>query len=125
MNSPKEQFSHAATVIPVVNVPNSLNFYENQLGFTCNFKWNDPVDYAVVKRGEVSIHLTKIDSEEKRNSHRTSIYIFVHDVDVVYQEFIENKVTIHTEIGNREYGMREFDVKDPDGYIIGFGRGID
>jgi len=85
MNLQKELFSHAATVFAVANVEESLDYYENKLGFKCNLKWNDHVDYAV------------------------------------YQEFSEKKISINTPIRNREYGMREFDVRDPDGYIIGFG----
>jgi uncharacterized glyoxalase superfamily protein PhnB len=125
MNSQKELFSHAATVLAVANMEQSLEYYENKLGFTCNFKWNDPIDYAVLKRGEVSIHLTIRDDSESISKDRTSIYIFVHDVDAVYQEFSDKKVTINTPVGDREYRMREFEVRDPDGYIIGFGKKIE
>jgi len=125
MNLQKELFSHAATVLAVANVGESLDYYENKLGFKCNFKWNDPADYAVLKRGEISIHLTKSDSAEYISKNRTSIYIFVHDIDAVYREFSEKKISINTPIGNREYGMREFDVRDPDGYIMGFGKEIE
>lgn len=121
MNSKKELFSHAAIVLAVANVGHSLAYYENKLGFTCNFRRNDPMDYAVLKRGDISIHLTNKDNAESVLKNRISIYIFVHDVDAVYHEFSEKNVTIHTPIGDREYQMREFDVIDPDGYIIGFG----
>jgi catechol 2,3-dioxygenase-like lactoylglutathione lyase family enzyme len=61
MKSQKELFSHAATVLTVANVEQSLDYYENKLGFTCYFKWNDPLDYAVLKRGKISNHLTNRD----------------------------------------------------------------
>lgn len=95
MNSQKELFSHAATVLAVANVGHSLAYYQNKLGFTCNFKWNDPMDYAVLKRGDISIHLTNKDNAESVLKNQISIYIFVHDVDVVYHEFSEKNVT-HT-----------------------------
>jgi uncharacterized glyoxalase superfamily protein PhnB len=119
MKSQKELFSHAA------NVEKSSDYYENELGFTSYFKWNDTLDYAVLKRGEISIHLTNRDDSESISKDRTSIYFYVHDVDAVYQEFSEKKVTINTPVGDREYRMREFDARDPDGYIIGFGKEIE
>lgn len=107
MKSQKELFSHAATVLAVANVGHSLAYYENKLGFTYNFRWNDPMDYAVLKRDDISIHLTNKDNAESVLKNRISIYIFVHDVDAVYHEFSEKNVTIHTllsEIENTKCG---------------------
>lgn len=103
----------------------SIEFYRDKLGFNVTFTWNDPIDYAALKRGDVGIHLTKSDKEVAPPGHHTSIFIFVHDADAVYDEFIDREVVIENPIGDRDYRMRDFDLRDPDGYILTFGKGLD
>ena len=50
-----DNFSHAATVFPVKNVEQSVAFYSKKLGFTVTFTWEEPMSYAVLKKGSVSI----------------------------------------------------------------------
>ena len=57
----------------------SLNFYQDKLGFELTFTWNDPIDYAVLKRGGVNIHLTLTHDDLKPSQVHRSLYIFVHD----------------------------------------------
>lgn len=52
-----EIFSHFASILPVKNVSKSIVFYQDKLGIELTFSWNNPVDYAVVKRGGVGIQL--------------------------------------------------------------------
>lgn len=56
----KELFSHFACVPPVHDVQKSLNFYHDKLGFEITFKWNDPVDHAVLKGGEVNVIMNNL-----------------------------------------------------------------
>lgn len=124
MKTSQELFSHAATILAVKDIEKSMNFYEQKLGFEITFKWNSPTDYAVLKRGEVSLHLSKRTEDASPISNHIALYIFVHDIDAVYQELQEKRVKINTLIGTREYAMRDFDIKDPDGYLISFGMGV-
>jgi len=119
-------FSHAATVIPVIDVSRSLAFYRDQLGFKVTFSWEDPPSYAVLKAGEhVQIHLSQRpqQAEAAAAGAGTMVYIFVQDIDGLYQAYSQREVAIHTPIGDRDYGMRDFDLLDPDGNIISFGAG--
>lgn len=125
MTKPSELFSHFACVLPVTNMNRSLEFYRDKLGFNVTFTWNDPIDYAVLKRGDVGIHLTKSDRKVIPTGQHTSIFIFVHDADAVYEEFIGKQVAMANPIGDRDYRMRDFDLIDPDGYILTFGKGLD
>ena len=117
-------FSHAATILAVKDMQISIAYYCNQLGFDLTFTWGEPVEYAVLNREEaVSIHLSK-SSQDIGSGNHTALYIFVHDVDRVYEEFQSKEVTITTPIGDRDYYMRDFDLKDPDGHIITIGKGV-
>ena len=110
--------SHAATILPVSDVSVSIDFYVRKLGFDLTFKWQEPPTYAVVKSGDIGIHLSLKSDNYQVGQEHVSIALFAHDVNAVYQQCLKNGMTIHTEIGDRDYGMRDFDVTDPDGHII-------
>lgn len=118
-------FSHAATVLPVHDVDASIAFYRDQLGFQLTFTWKEaPTEYAVLKAGnDVSLHLTLRRDGLTPSPDHTILHVFVHDVDQLYQAYQQREVPIVTPIGDREYNMRDFDIKDPDGHIICFGKG--
>ncbi len=121
MSDSKELFSHFASILPVSDITSSINFYQEKLGFKVTFTWNNPVDYAVLKRGEnVSIHFTKRHHQTIPTPTNTSLYIFVKDADAVFAEYKSKGVAFQTPISNRDYGMRDFDIKDPDGHILTF-----
>lgn len=119
----QDNLSHFAAVFPCSDMDQSLKFYHELLGFDITFQWNNPVDYAVLKRGGVSIHLTKRTDGLSSTTHHNILYIFVHEIDSFYDELMQREVPIHNPIGDREYGMRDFDIKDPEGYILTFGKG--
>ena len=51
--------------------------------------------------------------------------IFTNDVDEIYKRLEKNGVEIVNPIGTRDYMMRDFDIRDPDGYILSFGQGVE
>ena len=112
--------SHSATILPVSDVAAAIDFYVNKLGFDCTFQWQDPPTYAVVKSGDIGIHLPLREEDYQVSQGHVHLAIFVHDVDAVYEQCLKNGVKSHAEIGDRDYGMRDFDIMDPDGFIIGF-----
>jgi len=124
MSIKNKLLSHAATVLAVNDVDASISFYQNMLGFTLTFSQGTPTDYAVLRRDEtVHIHLTK-KAENMPMGNHASMYIFVYDVDKLFNEFQHQNVIPHETVADRDYGMRDFDVKDPDGHIITFGQGL-
>lgn len=124
MSNKQELFSHAASILPVKNIEESIRFYTEKLDFKLNFTWNDPIDYAVLKRGEVNIHLSKRKDNPDPDSMYSSIYIFVHDAEMVYNELKNKEVSILSPLSETDYGMKEFDIKDTEGYVLSFGEGV-
>ncbi|MFY0689977.1 MAG: VOC family protein [Cyclobacteriaceae bacterium] len=115
----KDFVSHAATVLHVQDISRSLKFY-TQMGFEIIFGWEEPITYAVLKLGDVQVHLSQSSGTRKPS---TSLYIFVHQVDEIYDRLVANGVTTHNQPSTTDYGMREFDVLDPDQHMITFGKG--
>ena len=124
MKFPDRQFSHAATILAVKNVAETAAFYRDQLGFEINFTWENPPSYAVLNSGDVNIHLSQRRDGTKPSTQHTAIYIFVHDVDALYKAYLTRKIEIAEEIATHDYGMRDFTIRDPEGYLITFGKGV-
>ena len=118
-----QHYSHAATIIPVNDIQNTLAYYKSNLGFEVTFEWGDPLEYVVGKLGaEISIHFTKVYQASKLN---TSLYVFVHDIDKLYEKLKSKQVEISNLIDNRDYGMRDFDIIDINGFRITFGTSLE
>lgn len=116
-------FSHSSPIFPVDNPLETAEYYRDVLGFDINFKWEDPTTYVVINRDDaVGIHLVKKEHDFQPSSMHPSLFIFVHDVDAVHEEFQKSGANIVHPIGDRDYGMRDFDVKDPNGFILVFGK---
>ena len=117
-----KNISHAATVITVRDPERTAVYYQEKLRFDITFQWEDPPSYVVLKKEDVvSIHLTKGDP----SNYASSIYIFCHDVDAIYEEMVESGATITNSIGDREYHMRDFDVEDNNGFRLTFGTSLE
>ena len=118
----EEVFSHFASVLQVRDMNASLDFYTRLLGFEMTFSWKEPIEYAVLKRRPVQIHLA-LSTADILPPDGISIYIFVHDIEAIYQQCRDHNILISAPLEIRDYGMSDFDIKDPDGYQICFGKG--
>jgi uncharacterized glyoxalase superfamily protein PhnB len=50
------------------------------------------------------------------------LYIYVDDVEVLHAEFVERGADILSPPVDTEYGLREIRVRDPEGYVLAFGK---
>jgi len=50
------------------------------------------------------------------------IYVYVEDVEALHDELAERGATLLNEPTDQAYGLREFRVRDPHGYILAFGK---
>ena len=64
---------------------NTISYYLGRLGFREHYRLGDPVSYAIVERDAVSVHLMPA-SQDPRGLGRSSIYVFVADVDEVHRQ---------------------------------------
>jgi uncharacterized glyoxalase superfamily protein PhnB len=104
----------------------AAKYYQDQLGFEIHFVWGEPAEYVVTNREDsVGIHFVKQQDGFQPSQAHISLYIFVYDVDRLYLELKAKEVEIVNPIGTREWGMRDFDIKDPNGYLLSFGTHVD
>lgn len=109
-----ELFLGATPILPVESVIKTANFYTEKLGFEIEVLWQEP-PYGVVARGQVTIEFGE---GRKKYSGSGVCNIFVNDVDAVYQEFKDKNIEFVDEIADRDYGSRDFRIKDNNGNIL-------
>jgi uncharacterized glyoxalase superfamily protein PhnB len=103
--------------LAVNDVPTAIEFYTKQLGFERGFTWDDPPTFAGVNIGKVQVFLQKGTPDPKG----CCVYFLVGDADALYEFHRAQGVEIAQEIGDREYGIRDYVVRDLNGYCLSFG----
>lgn len=120
MTQERPQMVGAATVFVVSDITASVGYYRDTLGFTVTFQYGDPTFYACLCRDEVALHLLAA-HRTQRVPGNGGICVFVSDVDAVHTELAARGAKALKPPQNYAYGMRDFDVIDPDGNQLTFG----
>ena len=110
-------FESAIPILNVSNVPASIAYYVDRLGFRLEWDWGDPPGFACVFRDNVRIFLC----QGAQGAAGTWIAINVQDIDALYDAYRERGVTIRQKPTNFPWGMREMNVEDPDGHRLRMG----
>ncbi len=108
-------------VLASLDILKTVAFYEDKLGFKRS--WCDP-GYGIVYRDEISIHFWAC--KDKIFPENTSCYVYVDNVDELYEEFQKAGV-VHPNgaIGDKDWGLREFSILDLDGNLIRIGQHLE
>ncbi len=114
----------ASIIFQVSNIADAIKFYTESLGFEKDFIYGDPPFYAGVLLNDVSIHLNTYPNNAKRCG-MGSLYIHCDEVDAYYETIKAANVSITTKLDSYDYGMRDFQIQDPDGNVICFGTPIE
>jgi uncharacterized glyoxalase superfamily protein PhnB len=111
----------AAPVFVVQDVPQSVAHYRDVLGFRVEFTYGEPAIYAGVERDRVLIHLQAAGGT-KRAPGQGALYVFVTGVDALYEELEGRGARVGDPPRDYPYGMRDFELVDPDGNQLSFGQ---
>jgi catechol 2,3-dioxygenase-like lactoylglutathione lyase family enzyme len=111
------RFEAVTPRVPVHDVEEALAFYRGQLGFDLGWQWGAPVTHANVCRDTVSLDLISVPAGRDGTA---MAYIQVKGIDAYYSELRERGVSV-SDLGDRDYGMRDFEVIDPNGNRLAFG----
>ena len=128
----KPDISGIAPFFIVKNVSTALAFYRDRLGFDITFQGPDPDDifFGIVRRGAAMIMLKDVGVEPlpnykrdvKKGWARWDAYLDVPDPDALAAEFSSRNVEFSQPLKNDDDGLRGFELKDADGYVLFFGR---
>jgi len=114
-----------APVFFTLNIPLTLAYYKDKLGFQCLGTWQDPPVYAIVARDRQPIHFRCADpptaNPDKYHDELLDAYLFVEDADALYAEYSAQGMEFIRGLDNTAWNTREFVVKDCDGRLLAFG----
>ena len=109
----------------------ALAFYRDRLGFEITFQEpaTDPF-FGIVRRGGAMIMLKDVGVEPlpnytrdvKKGVARWDAYVNVPDPDALAAEFSSRQVEFSEPLKDTHDGLRGFELKDADGYVLFFGR---
>jgi hypothetical protein len=112
-------FLSVAPVFPVADVMRAMEHYR-QLGFEVS-SHDRGTGYAFVNRGEVWLHLAKVDGLDPRTT-TSAAYLYVEDADALAAEWsalgAEGRFVDPVDT---DYGLREGAHIDPDGNLLRYG----
>ncbi|HEY4356963.1 MAG TPA: VOC family protein [Acidobacteriaceae bacterium] len=108
-----------------MDIPRTLAWYKDKLGFECMGTWEDPPSYAIVARDRHRINFRCAEpptpNPDKYADELLDAYLSVEDADALYTEYSGKGVEFTRELGDVPWGAREFVVKDCDGRLLAFG----
>ncbi len=106
----------------------ALSFYRDMLGFAVTFRGpeDDPF-FGIVRRDGAMIMVKDVGIEPLPNCKRDGgarwdAYLHVTDPDALAAEFTSRGVTFSAPLKDTDDGLRGFELKDTDGYVLFFGR---
>jgi catechol 2,3-dioxygenase-like lactoylglutathione lyase family enzyme len=130
---PSEDRAPLTSIAPffiVRDVPSAVAFYREHLGFQVRFiaPDSDPF-FAIVQRDEAQVFMKAILPEVQPipnpSRHPWAKWdAFVHTPapEALAAEFTSRGTPFHEALRDTDDGLRGFEVKDPDGYVLFFGR---
>ena len=128
----KRAISSIAPLFVVKNVPATLAFYRDRLGFDITFQGPEPDDifFGIVQRGGAMLMFKDVGVDPVPNYTRDvkqgiawwDAYLYVADPDALAAEFASRNVEFFEPLKDDDDGLRGFEVRDADGYVLYFGR---
>src|SRR5258708_37898535 len=122
--------AYAAPCFIVENLKPSVAFYVDKLGFEVHYIGPEGDEFfAIVGRDNISIMLKAIAPDIKPVPNHTrhewarlDAYISANDPDALFAEYQSRGLEFWQPLRDDEDGLRGFEVRDGDGYVLFFGR---
>ena len=124
----KPEISSVAPFFIVRDGGAALSFYRDRLGFEVVYQ--EPADdpfFGIVRRGGAMIMLKSVGVDPLPNYKREpdarwDAYLYVADPDGLAAELASRNVEFSQPLQDTHEGLRGFEIKDADGYVLFFGR---
>ena len=116
----------------VKDLTESIDFYNQKLGFQTDIlvPKEDPF-FGIVSRDNVRILLKQITefihpvpNHTRHEWARWDAFILTFDPDALFAEYQARGLAFHEALADTDDGLRAFELKDHDGYVLCFGKPI-
>jgi catechol 2,3-dioxygenase-like lactoylglutathione lyase family enzyme len=113
----------------VSDVAQTIAFYRDKLGFETRFQQpdRDPF-FAIIGRDGTQLfvksekNIDPVPNHQRHRHLRWDAYVYVPEPDALATEFTNRGANFSTTLKDTTDGLRGFEISDPDGYILFFGR---
>ena len=113
-------FQRLQAALGVRDVPASIAFYADTLGFRVRAEMGEPVDFALLAKDAVTLALVK--AAEPAVAAFACCYIYVNDVEAMHADCERAGATIVSPLTRHPWGNHDFVIRDPDGHRIAIGQ---
>ena len=122
------QLTKLTPMLETNDLPATIRFYTEQLGFICQSAWPEEQPcWASLCHGAVEI-MFSLRTERRREFAMSkeplltgALYFQPDDVDALWAK-LKDQVTVEYPLETFDYGMREFAIRDCNGYLLQFGQ---
>jgi len=113
----------------VSNVDRTMAFYRDQLGFEVTFQ--EPAKnpfFAMICRDGAQVlvkseaGVSPLPNPRRHPAMRWDAYVYAPDPDALAAEFASHGAIFTAPLADTHDGLRGFELADPDGYVLFFGR---
>lgn len=113
-------------VLAVPDIHETLAYYRDCLGFHVDFVHGDPPLHARVcadpSYSSPTVHI-RFEPLEEGQRLDPSVYLFLHvgeDLDALFERYRERGVMVFREPTDQPWGLRQFIIRDCNGYLLSF-----
>jgi uncharacterized glyoxalase superfamily protein PhnB len=101
-------------------------YYRDVLGFQVEYAVGDPAEFAIYSRDGSPVMLRRASDPSlicpiERQGGTWDVFYWVDGLDALFEELTELGANVVYSPVVQPYGMREFAVRDLNGYVLGFG----
>ena len=111
----------SAPYFPVFEVKKTTQFYDQILGFQCDYLAENPAEFAICSRDDLAIMLKGVSATEtiipnEKQGGTWDVFFWVEGLDTLFSELKSNGADIVYEpLIQESYQMKEFAVRDCNG----------
>ena len=120
----KPAFERATPVLKSADYPRSRTFWLETLGFELREEGGDPARFGIFARGGSVVFVDAWHGPAQPVAGAWDAYLHVTGLEALFQELQGRGANITRPVEDTVYGMREFEVTDPDGNVVCFGEDV-
>lgn len=113
----------------VSNVDQTIAFYRDKLGFETRFREPDRNPFfGIIGRDGAQLFVksdkdaSPLPNPRRHSAMRWDAFVYVPDPDALAAEFADHGTAFSAPLQDTHDGLRGFEICDPDGYVLFFGR---
>jgi hypothetical protein len=120
-----------AAVLLVKDVPASVAYWVEKVGFEATGTWGEPPEFAILRRDNARIMVGKAKADHAIIPHwqarpgTWNAYFWVDDAKAMFADLSGRGAIIDYGLELKDYGVLEFGIRDLDGQDIGFGEVVE